>query len=85
MAELSECVCRQKLFEGTGLRELPESLEVARILVHRDVDNAIQDRDDLVFTFEALFEFNVFVPEGVSEKVEANAVGTTFKEPAGEC
>lgn len=67
------------------MRELPESLKVARILVHRDVDNAIQDRDDLVFTFEALFEFNVFVPEGVSEKVEANAVGTTFKEPAGEC
>lgn len=67
------------------MRELSESLEVTRILVHRDVDNAIQDRDDLVFTFEAFFEFNVFVPEGVSEEVEANAVGTTLKEPAREC
>lgn len=83
LAELCECVCWEQLLEGTGLRKLPEPLEVARVLVHRDVDNAIQDRDDLVLAFEAFLEFNVFIPEGMGEEVEANAVGTTFEEPAG--
>lgn len=84
LAELGECVGGKELFERTGLRELPESLEVTRILVHRDVDNAIQDGDNFVFTFEAFFELNVLIPEGMGEEIEANAVGTTFEEPAGE-
>lgn len=82
LAKLRKRVCWEELLEGAALCELPEALKVACILVHGDMDYAVKNRNNLIFTFKALFEFDIFVPEGVGKEVEADAVRATFKKSA---
>ena len=48
---------------GTSLAKINESLKIPGILVHRDVNDATKDGKDTIPSFEAFFEFQIFVPE----------------------
>ena len=56
-------------------------LEIASVLVHGNMDDAAQDGEHLVICFETFLEFKVFVPEGMSQKVKANAACPALEQP----
>jgi len=49
--------------------------------VHWYVDDALVKLEHVVLALETFFEFDVFVPERMSQEVVPNAIGTSFKEP----
>lgn len=49
--------------------------------MHRDVDDAAENGEDAIVGFGALFEFEIFVPERMSQEVQADAVSSSFKKP----
>ena len=55
------------------------ALEVPCILVHWNVDDAVENGEDAVLRFHALFKLDVLVPERVSKEVEADALCTALK------
>jgi hypothetical protein len=57
----------------------PVALKVPRILMHWDVNDATQDCKDSILLLQALFEFDVFVPERMCEEVKSNTVCSAFK------
>jgi hypothetical protein len=54
------------------VRQLPEALKVASILVHRDVDDAVENGKNLVVRLLPRLVFEVLIPEGVGEEVQAD-------------
>ena len=70
------------------MSKLAELLEVSSILVHGDLDHTAQDRKDLivlVVSFDAILKFEVFVPEGMSKKVQSYTCSTTLEESTTKC
>lgn len=62
------------------MRQRPKSLIVSGILVHRNVDNALEDSVDLILCLLALFVLYVLVPERMGQEVEADVGSSAFKE-----
>jgi hypothetical protein len=66
------------------LSKLPIPFKVARILVHGDLDHAGENGEDAVQCFQSFLEFNVFVPERVSQEVKADTVCAPFEQPLSD-
>jgi hypothetical protein len=49
--------------------KLSESLEIASILVHWNLNNPAENGKDPIMGFQAVLKLEVLVPERVSEKV----------------
>jgi hypothetical protein len=56
-------------------------LEVAGVLVHRNVYYASKDSEHLVIRFKAFFKFQKLVPEWMSQEIKANTACAALKEP----
>ena len=49
--------------------------------MHGNMYDAVKDSKHLVVRFESLFEFQVFVPERMSEEVKPNTTGAALEKP----
>lgn len=56
-------------------------LEVAGVLVHRNVYYAPKDSEHLVVRFKAFFKLQKLVPEWMGQEIKANTACATFEEP----
>jgi hypothetical protein len=51
--------------------------------MHGNMDHTAKDTKDLIEGLKALFEFDILVPEWMSQEVKSHAAGTPLKKPIG--
>ena len=51
--------------------------------MHRDMDETPIYGEHLIVCFNTFFEFQIFVPERMSQEVKTNAACATLEEPVG--
>src|SRR5436309_15788247 len=67
--ELRKGVCWKEFGKGSGLSQLAIALKVARVLMHGNVYDTIENGKDLVIGLKALLELQVFIPKWVCKEV----------------
>lgn len=55
-------------------------LEIAGVLMHRDMDDSAKDGKDAIVCFLTLFVLEVSIPERMGEKIETDIIGCAFEE-----
>lgn len=78
-SELSKLLYRNQLCYRAGVGLGSEVLKVSGILVHRDVNDSLQDGKDLVVCIKTILKLYVLVPEWMSQEVEADSNTTSLK------
>jgi hypothetical protein len=61
----SQRVSWDELLQWPRMGQLAEAFEVSRILMHRDVDDAVKNGEDFIVGFLPSLVLQIFVPERV--------------------
>ena len=62
------------------MRQLPEALKVSSILMHGDMNDALEDGKDVIMRLLPLFVLEELVPEGVGQEVQADVLCGPLKQ-----